>query len=543
MVTRRGFIRRAVGGTAALLAASAADPVPRWTRSTASADDAATLNVGEWVGGAPATLDPGVETSDYAQGLLRNVYEPLVDCKGSSINLEGVLATKWSVNPDGTQYTFELRRDVKFSDGTPFDASAAKLSIERVLAVKKGPYWVAQSIKQVEARDQYTVVVMLSSPFPMLPAMRLIPMISPAALSSKAINGDYAQEWLSDHSAGTGAYVIDHWDRRKAWVLLKNRGWYGWAAREPRGRTFDTVVIQEISEPSTQLLMLQRGALDIAMGLSQNSLDQMKGTPGIATPQGQLLQQLYVRLNIVEGPTKDVRVRQALNYLWDYKALNAALSGGIVASDGPLPRELVGPSAPNLPYRYDLDKAKQLLQAAGYPNGSGLKLNYWTVEGDEVKRLIGEVLSLQLTKVNVAMETVVSSWPAQYQALSGWAKSRDAAKATSMFPLFTGPRFPDPYSVAWWMYDTDAASPDGRNWGVYSKPGVDAAIRQAAAASAHPAKEREIYAKTVSMIADDAPDIFVGKFTLVMPMRSNVKGYIIRPCNSHQVLFYDLTRT
>ena len=177
---------------------------------TAGAKDVDTLNIGVYL--EAETLDPHVASSTDVW-ILMNVFEPLLAIER---DLQPVprLATSWSASPDATVYTFNLRRGVKFHDGTAFDAEAVKFNLERIQTIKKGPAWLLAYVKSVEAVDSQTVRITLSQPFsPFLLGMTRVMMVSPTAVRrNEEQKGDYAAKWHIQNGIGSGPYRIEKWD-------------------------------------------------------------------------------------------------------------------------------------------------------------------------------------------------------------------------------------------------------------------------------------------------------------------------------------------
>jgi len=206
--------------------------------------------------------DPDVYYSGNGLAITTNAYEGLVRYEPGNHEAATVapsLATEWEVNDDFTKYTFTLREGVTFHDGTTFDADAVEASFQRRLDVDAGPAYMVQGVKDVEEVDDHTVVVTLKEPNSAFLDYLASPygprMISPTALEEHA-GDDFAQTWLSTHSAGTGPYVLSKAVVGEGYELTYFDEY--WGDLEP---TFTTVVLPVYTEISAMQLELENGDL------------------------------------------------------------------------------------------------------------------------------------------------------------------------------------------------------------------------------------------------------------------------------------------
>ena len=178
-------------------------------------------------------------------------------------------------------------------------------------------------------------------------------------------------------------------------MAKKNPGyWRGW----PAGK-FTTLNLRHVYEPETQRLMIEKGELDIAENVTKDSLPALKRNASLTVYEKAGTTLMVTFLNTQAGPTKDLRVRQALHHLWNQEAFNAIT--GNAANAGPLYAPLLGRDwKMENPYPYDPARAKQLLAEAGFPNG-GFQLRYQSQKGDADKRAIFEIFQAELSKLNI----------------------------------------------------------------------------------------------------------------------------------------------
>lgn len=496
----------------------------------AGAGEPGTLNVGFYI--EPSTFDPHIATSQDVL-IVWNIYEPLVGLQRDTLKTEPVLATSWQVSADQKVYTFRLRRGVKFHDGTTFNASAVKASIERIKHFKRGPAWLVASVKEVRVVDEYTAQVILTQPdIAFREGLPYIYMVSPAAIKrNERTPGDLAPEWFIDNSAGTGPYRIERWNRGDRLTLTKfDDYWRGW-----NGRHVSRVVYWSVLEAATQRLMLEKGDLDIALIYTADDVEAYRRNPAVTVSMRPSNEVMYIRLHMQAGPTKDKRVRQALSYAFDWKAHEEIMRGQVLPSDGPVPAIFLGGWKPEgVVRRYDIEAARKLLAEAGY--GQGFKLTYLYNTGDEEKRIMGEVWQGGLQKLGIDLDIRVMTWPTLVQRLE-----RPEAVDGS-FALFTAPRIPDAYAFLYYMYHSQASSGTGRNFMRYSNPKVDKLIMDAAATVASE-QRLKLYREATDLVVGDVPDIFAYRSPDIAILRSVVQGYYHDPIYRRALHYYDLYKT
>src|SRR5688572_32541328 len=183
-----------------VLAAMLVAAVTLGASPSATAQPEDVLNVGKYT--QLGSYDPHAGALDTLWWTGNNFYESLLDLSEDLSGPRPVLATSWTVSKDGKTYTFKLREGVTFSDGTPFDAAAVKLSVERAQALKKAAFLYIKPIVKVETPSPSTVVFHLEQPSNMfLPGLRFLLVVSPKALKDHE-GGDQAQAWLREHTAG-----------------------------------------------------------------------------------------------------------------------------------------------------------------------------------------------------------------------------------------------------------------------------------------------------------------------------------------------------
>jgi len=284
----------------------------------------------------PVTMDPPQITDLNSARVTKRVFEGLVGQELGSYKLVPGLAQSWDISKDGLTYTFKLRPNVKFHDGTPFNAEAVKFVFERQLN-DKGPYYATGTypyvkgflgnVSGVEVLDAGTVQIKLKAPLtPFLQylAHQSLFMFSPESL----------KKWGKDvvkHPVGTGPFKLETWEPGVKVVLARNDQYWGGA---PKIRQ---AIYVPIVEAQARLVALKTGDIDLTMDVPPDSLDELRRDPSLVVAESNSSAVWYVTLNTRHPVLKDRRVRQALNHAVNKEAIiRDILRGTAIVARGPL---------------------------------------------------------------------------------------------------------------------------------------------------------------------------------------------------------------
>ena len=326
------------------------------------------------------TWDPSASYSTEVM-YMANCYEPLVYANpaGSEEPFSPGLATEWTAAPDGLSWTFKLREGVTFHDGTPFNADAAKYSIDRTMELNLGAAYLLSPIKEVKVVDEYTIEFVLSDPAPI---DRIMSGDYAVWMFSPATEGKDQAWWDKGNEAGTGPYVLESYTADQEAVFTANPDWWGgWEDNQ-----FKKVVVQFVGDAGTQRQLLESGAVDTINQVARDQVDALKANPDLVVYTGPSLNSYLMFFNTQRKPLDNEKVRQALSYAVPYEDLIAIGAGGYgTQSRGPVPIDL-WPNTDGTVRQYstDFEKAKQLLSEAGYPGGGfTLELTYTSENSNE----------------------------------------------------------------------------------------------------------------------------------------------------------------
>jgi peptide/nickel transport system substrate-binding protein len=343
--------------------------------------------------------------------------------------------------------------------------------------------------------------------------------VSPKALKEQD-KGDQAQGWLREHTAGTGAYVLERWQPNIISVAKKNpHYWRGWPANK-----FTTVNLRHIYETETQRLMIEKGELDWAENVTKDSLPALKRNPNLTVYEKLGTSIMVTYLNTHAGPTKDRRVRQAIHHLWNQEAFNAIT--GHAASPGPLYTPILGKDwKMDNPYPYDPAKAKKLLADAGYGSG-GFTLRFQSQKGDVDKRAIFELMQAELNKLGIKVEFFDDTWPALVQRATDWGRDRSADTAIHLFGYFRPMFIPTALDFLFNMYHSEATpQKGGRNFTYYANPDYDRLIDEAMA-TADRERETALDRQAAEIVWKDPAVVVNGRIVDKFVARKDVKGFV-----------------
>ncbi len=496
------------------------------------------LNIGLYI--EPPSLDPHNTELGTLIRELANIYEPLIDVREKIGVYEPVLATSWTASDDSLAYTFKLRKGVKFSDGTDFNAEAVRVNYDRVMNIKRGPYAAVKQIKAVEVVDEGTVRFRVHKPSAaFLSTMRLFMMVSPAALRANA-GTDFGQSWFNERTAGTGAYKLDRWQRGSVVSLVKNdRHWRGF-----RPDNFDRVNMRIILEADSQRLLLEQGQIDIAQIISIDALPALKRNPRIQVVETEYAGQMYLLLNTALSPLNDPRVRKALAHAWNHDKYKALRKGIAPRADGPAPNVMLGEgyTLANA-YPFDLERARKLLAEAGVKPGT--TLTALVQKGDEQKRMLTEVFRDELDGLGVKVDFVEATWPAIFKRTTDWSATKDPGLNWHVVAFYKSPDLWTPWTFLYRMFHTETQvhKPSGQwNFVGYANPAVDNLMDEANL-TMDPGKASALWRKANGMIYADMPAIPIEKMVEIAVLRSDIRGYKYHAYdNGRKLYLYDLSR-
>jgi peptide/nickel transport system substrate-binding protein len=342
-------------------------------------------------GASVNTLDPNIPGStreSFAVSL--STYDRLVSFGRKQLNgkwvfdldkITGELAETFDVSPDGLKIVIRLRKDAKFQDGTPVTAEDVKWSLDRVVTAPvlgKAQLLTGSmtSADQFKVIDPLTFEVTLPKPDKLaLPNLATVyPIIINSKLAKEHATADdpWATAWLKEHTAGSGAYVIETFKPGEQVTMTRNEAWNRGTA--DKAAFFKRIIIQSVPEPATRANLVERGDADIVVDLQASDIQSLEAKGKlkvISTPQYNSV--TFVSMNNQTPPFDNINVRRAIAFALPYDDMfKAAMFGrgsplfGATWADGqptsgayPIPQ----------PVKLDLDKAKGYLKAAGLPDG------------------------------------------------------------------------------------------------------------------------------------------------------------------------------
>jgi ABC-type transport system substrate-binding protein len=353
------------------------------------------------------TLDPAVTRSTPSHIVVTHVFNRLVDWDGPTLQkIVPDLAESWTLSADGKTWTFKLRRNVKFHDGTPFNAAAVKVSLDRIrdpaLGSPNRSYYALIDSIATPADD--VVVIATSQPMPTLLevlAEEWSSINSPTALQKSG-------RAYGRNPVGTGPYVFKSWVQNEKVVLQRNPNYFGTAGKP------ETLEFRPVPEGSARVIELQTGNADVVTHIPPEAADDIKrgGKADLQVVPSSF--QVFFELNVAKPPFNDVRMRKAVNLAIDRKAIVEKILNGY----GKIPESPMAPGVQGRrafsPYAFDPAQARKLIKEA-FPNGYNEPIVMWTSSGRYVKdRAVAEAVQGYLNEVGLKTEFKVWEW-ATYQ--------------------------------------------------------------------------------------------------------------------------------
>ncbi len=481
----------------------------------------------------PKSLDPHAVTAVNDFRILMNIYDGLVRYKDGTLEVEPALAESWTISEDGLTYTFDLREDVSFHDGTAFDAEAVKFNFDRMLD-KNHPYhetgpfplsFFFSAVDSVTAVDEETVRFVLKEPYAPFLSNLAYPtglIVSPAAV--KEHGKDFGR-----NPSGTGAYEFAEWESNAKVVVTRNEDYWGGAP------SLEAIVFRPITDANTRVAEMLAGGIDMMVEVPPDSVETFANDAGYVVHEQAGPHVWFLILNAKEGPLSDKRVRQAVNYAIDKTTLvDNVLQGTAEIAAGPTPPAFSWAYNASLePYPYDPDKARALIEEAGV---EGADLTFYVTEGgsgmlDPVP--MGAAIQADLAKVGFDVKIESYEWNTFLgkvnPGLEGKADMAEMAWMTN-----------DPDTLPYLALRT-GAWPDkgGFNSGYYSNPKVDTLL-EAARRSTDQDERAKLYKEMQEIVHEDAPWAFVANWKQNAVTSAGVGGFKLQP--SFFLLLHDVTK-
>ena len=471
----------------------------------------------------PKSLDPQAVTAVNDFRILLNLYDGLVRYKPGTLEVEPALAESWEISDDGLNYTFKLREGVKFHDGSAFNAEAVKFNFERMLNkdhpyADTGPFPLAfffSAIKEVNAVDELTVQMKLDAPFAPLLSNLAYPtglIVSPEQV--KKHGKDYGR-----NPSGSGPFKFAEWESNRRVVLEKNPD--HWDGAPP----LQAVVYRPITDANTRVAEMMAGGIDLMVEVPPDNLVQFRDAPDFQVYEQTGPHVWFLILNAKEKPFDDKRMRQAANYAINKQSLvDNILQGTATVAAGPVAKAFEWAYNDALePYPYDPDKARQLIEEAGY--GDGVEVTFYVTEGgsgmlDPIP--MGTAIQADLDKVGIKAKIETYEWNTYLgkvnPCLEGKAHLAEMAWMTN-----------DPDTLPFLTLRSEAW-PDkgGFNSGYYANPQVDELLNKARA-STDQEERAKLYKEMQTLVQEDAPWVFVASWKQNAVSTSRVKNFQLEP--------------
>ena len=437
------------------------------------------------------TSDPQRAFEPTAAIVDRAVYDTLFTYKGGDIaHPIPLLVQSWKASKDAKTFTFQLKRNVHFADGTPLTSADVVFSLNRLVNLKGNPAFLLDGVT-ARAKGRYTVVLRSKTPGTQLP--QILANTSTGIVNSKlakkhgatasvgADKADKAEQWFNSSDsagAGSGPYLLKQYSTTSQITLVPNTRYWG-----AKKAAFSTVVIRNMIAP-TQLINIQRGKHEVAIDLSADQARSIAGNKGLRVSLQPSTWVFWLFANNdskISTVTPNKQFQTAVRYALDYKSIVQVAGPGAIQAPGMIPNMFLGALKQSQGVKQDIAKAKAALAASGVGNQK-ITLEYpsdLTINGVPFATLAQKVqANLQSVGFNIDLAgSPVGTWLQKY---------RDGKMAFGL--SLWGPDYPDP---ADYLAFTPGQLVGVRaGWPAGSDPAIEKLASKALVTTSDPAREK-----------------------------------------------------
>lgn len=444
----------------------------------------------------PPTLDWSLATDNVSITVLQNLMEGLAQYD-EKLQPKPALAKSWKVSADGKTYTYTLRDDVKWNDGTPLTAQHFVDSWERVLNPKTASeysYFLfdvvgAQDYNEgklkdpsklgFKATDAHTFVVTLNKK---AAYFATIPTFTVTFPIRKEIIEKFGNKWTDPGKMPVvGPFQLAEWKHDSKLTLTPNPNYYGQKSK------LEKINAYIINEDTTAINMFESGTLQYVSRLPALEIERLKNNP--AYKNAPFLRGYYYGFNISKAPFNDVRVRRAFSLAVDRQQIVSLLKGGQIPATSWVPKGMPG-YEPNVGLKLDVQKAKKLLAEAGYPEGKGFPSVTFMFDTRDDNKVIAERLqAMWKQNLGVDLRAQNEDWKVYLNRLK--------SDTPGMYRMGWGADYPDPDNFL-----NLFTSYSGNNYTKWKNKEYDSLIEKAASES-NMTKRLAYYKKAQKILTED----------------------------------------
>ncbi|MEV8545491.1 ABC transporter substrate-binding protein [Streptomyces sp. NPDC051572] len=454
------------------------------------------------------SFDKTMVFSNASTWVYVQIYETLTIGGKDGKTVEPWLATGWTQSTDKLTWTFALRKDVTFSDGTAMTSADVKFSIDEASSTKGGWEFINSAIDKVTAPDPHTLVITTKYPW--------APLLADLACPSNGIipknYGGRGKKAFYEAPTGTGPFLWDTWDKGNRLTLKANRKY--WRAGLPY---LDKVTWQVVPDANTRSVMLRGGQAQIDENPPFSTLSQLEAVQGLDVTLFPSTRTDYLVMNEKHKPFDDVHVRRAISYAIDREQLIKA-----VLFDHGTPADSL--FMPTVPYydkntrgqSYDMDRAKAELAKSSVPGG--FSTTYLAAAGDSTDAAIAQVLQASLKELGITMK-ITNSDPSAVHDLQNKLDY-------DISHVYWTMDIADPDELAQF-----AVVPDGGGNSMFTGYSNKQAqhLAQQAAKTLSTGERQSLYSQLQNLLAQDAFVAPLFYSPLPYATSSAVKGFYVKP--------------
>jgi dipeptide transport system substrate-binding protein len=487
--------------------------------------------------GNPESLNPQTMTTTTGISAGRLFFNNLVEFAPGTTEIVPALAESWDISADGAQYTFHLRRGVRFHANDLFTPSREMNADDVIFSLERQwredhPYHgvgglsydyfrdmgMPELLKSIERIDDRTVRITLNrAEAPFLADMAMpFNIVQSAEYAEKMLDAG-TPELFDEHPIGTGPFAFDGFERD---IFVRYRAFEDyWAGRQP----IDTLVFSITPNAAVRLAKLSAGECHVMAFPNPDDRARIEADPSLRLLSQEGLNIGYLAMNVERPPFDDVRVRRAVNMAIDKQAIvDAVFRGAGVVAKNPIPPTMWAYDDTVADYPYDAEAARRLMIEAGYPEGFETELWYLPVSrpySPDGKR-VAELIQGDLARIGIRATLMTDEW-------SAYRAKLQAGETPMALYGWTGDNG-DPDNFLHVLLGCTAARPGGNNIAKWCDPEYDRLVNEAKLTTDQ-AVRTALYKQAQQIFHEEAPWAPLAHSVVFMATRANVTGFKMDP--------------